>query len=120
MGSVSPSSPPTSRVTRASDVVTVDGTLDGVTGSSLVAAVTEAVAFGVRRLEIDLCTVESFDADGAAALLTCRNITSGLPDGLHYRTCPGGAGQEALLLAYADPHGTDGSAASSEAWEPAS
>jgi hypothetical protein len=82
--------------------------------------VTEAVTAGTARLEIDLCAVDAFDEDGAAALLTCRNVSGGLAGGLHYKTCGGGAGQAALLRAYADPHASGGSAASSEAWEPAS
>ena len=120
MDVVSPPLPSTSRVSRSGDTVTVDGALDGDAGSALVALVTEAVAVGAPRLEIDLCAVVAFDDDGAAALLTCRNVSSELEGGLLYKTCGGGAGQEALLRAYADPHATDGSAAASEAWEPAS
>lgn len=107
-------------MSRAGDVITLEGSLDGPTGTTLVALVTEAVALGSARLEIDLCAVESFDAEGATALLTCRNITNEVAGGLHYKTCPGGAGQLALLQAYADPHASGGSGASSEVWEPAS
>lgn len=120
MGGVSPIGSSAPRVSRTGDTVTVDGALDAAAGSALVALVSEAVAVGAPRLEIDLCAVDAFDEDGAAALLTCRNVSSELEGGLHYKTCGGGAGQDALLHAYADPHTADGSAASSEAWEPAS
>ena len=121
---MSPPFPSTARVSRSGDltgvVLTVAGTLDRGAGEALVTATTLAVADGASRLDIDLSGVDDFDDEGAEALLTCRNLTVDVAAGLHYRTCGPGAGQDALLKAYADPHGNDGSAASSEAWEPAS
>jgi len=46
---------------------------------------------------------DSNDA-GAASLVACRDAANGIAGGLHYRTCSGGAGQDALLQAYADEH----------------
>ena len=110
MATVSRSPRPTARVSATADgasvVLTVDGPLDGAAGAELVSAMADAVATGTARVEIDLCPVARFDADGAAALLECRTLAGALVGGLHYRTQGGGAGQEALLLAYADPHGS--------------
>ena len=83
-------------------VLTIAGPLDLQTGTALVAAVNEAVAAGSVRLDIDLSGIDSFDDDGAAALLACRDVAARLEGGLHYRTCSGGPGQDVLLHAYAD------------------
>ena len=83
-------------------VLTIAGPLDLQTGTALIAAVNDAVASGSTRLDIDLSGIDSFDDDGAAALLACRDVASHLVGGLHYRTCSGGPGQDVLLHAYAD------------------
>ncbi|HYD10482.1 MAG TPA: STAS domain-containing protein [Acidimicrobiales bacterium] len=82
-------------------VLAVEGTLDDALGTVLLAAVSDAVASGTGRLDIDLSSIQSFDDAGTAALLACRDAASGVGGGLHYRTCGGGAGQEALLAAFA-------------------
>ena len=81
-------------------VLAVEGTLDDALGTVLLAAVTDAVASGTGRLDIDLSSLRGFDDAGTAALLACRDAAIGVDGGLHYRTC-GGAGREALLAAYA-------------------
>jgi len=102
-----PSSPRrSSRVLRQQEgdgvVLTIAGSLDGQTGTALVAAVSEAIEAGSTRLDIDLSEIDGFDDDGAAALLTCRDVADGIEGGLHYRTCSGGVGQDVLMQAYAD------------------
>lgn len=83
-------------------VLTVGGSLDLDTGAVLIAAVLRAVEAGSTRLDIDLSGIDGFDDAGAAALLACRDAAGVLDGGLHYRTCSGGPGQDALLHAYAD------------------
>src|SRR4051794_19680214 len=99
-------STPTARVRRSKEgdgvLLTVGGSLDVDAGAALVAAVTESVAAGVTRLDIDLSDIDAFDDAGAAALLACRDAAVTVDGGLHYRTCSGGPGQEALLHAYVD------------------
>jgi hypothetical protein len=80
-------------------VLTIQGRLDGEAGRTLVEAAQAAVAPEVSRLDVDLRAVASFDEDGAAALIACRQLGTGLPEGLHYRTGQG-PGREALLAAY--------------------
>ncbi|MEN3271299.1 MAG: hypothetical protein V7636_60 [Actinomycetota bacterium] len=108
MDAVPDHSAPTVRVSRTADgvdsVVTVGGSLDVDTGAVLVAEVLAAVEAGTNRLEIDLQSIESFDDAGAAALVACRDAANGIAGGLHYKTCSGGPGQDALLHAYADEH----------------
>ena len=82
-------------------VLAVEGTLDDALGTVLLAAVSDAVASGTARLDIDLSTLRAFDGAGTAALLACRDAAATIGGGLHYRTC-GGAGREALLAAYAE------------------
>jgi anti-anti-sigma regulatory factor len=97
-------STPSARVHRTHDgeaaVVTVGGRLDSDTGAILIAEVIAAIEAGSRRLEVDLQEIDDFDDDGAAALLACRDAAGAIDGGLHYRTCSGGAGQDALLQAY--------------------
>lgn len=106
MGAVPDPSTPTARVHRSHEgdgvLLTVDGALDTDAGAALVAAVTESVAAGVSRLDIDLSEILAFDDAGAAALLACRDAAMTVDGGLHYRTCSGGPGQDALLHAYVD------------------
>jgi len=82
-------------------VLAVEGCLDHALGTVLLAAVSDAVASGTARLDIDLSTLRAFDDAGTAALLACRDAAATVDGGLHYRTC-GGAGREALLAAYAE------------------
>ena len=82
-------------------VLAVEGNLDDALGTVLLAAVSDAVAAGTGRLDIDLSTLRTFDEAGSAALLACRDAAATVGGGLHYRTC-GGAGQKALLAAYAE------------------
>ena len=99
-------STPTTRVHRTNDrdgvVLRVGGFLGTDTGAVLVAEVLAAVEAGTTRLDIDLQEIEAFDEGGTAALLACRDAAGDLGGGLHYRTCSGGPGQDALLQAYAD------------------
>ncbi|MEA3019415.1 MAG: hypothetical protein QOI47_939 [Actinomycetota bacterium] len=99
-------STPNARVHRSAEgdgvVLTVGGALDMNTGQVLIAAVLDAVEAGSTRLDIDLSDIDGFDDAGAAALLACRDAAGELDGGLHYRTCSGGPGQDALLHAYAD------------------
>lgn len=81
-------------------VLAVEGNLDDALATVLLSAVTDAVASGAPRLDIDLSTLRGYDDAGTAALLACRDAAAGVDGGLHYRTC-GGAGREALLAAYA-------------------
>lgn len=83
-------------------VLTIAGSLDRQTGTDLVAAVSEAVEAGSTRLDIDLSGIDGFDDEGAASLLTCRDVAGAIEGGLHYRTCSGGPGQDVLLHAYAE------------------
>jgi len=98
-------STPLARVSRTQDgsgtVLTVGGALDVDAGAALVAEVAAAVETGTPRLEIDLQEISSFDDAGAAALVRCRDVATSVEGGLHYRTCSGGPGQDALLQAYA-------------------
>ena len=82
-------------------VLTVHGRLDGTTGERLLEAAASVTDGGIRRLDLDLQHVESFNQAGAAALAACRDVVGGLHEGLHYRTGRG-AGKDALLAAYAE------------------
>jgi hypothetical protein len=81
-------------------VIAVGGHLDGEAGAEVLEAATAAVGSrGAQRLDVDLRDLESFDTDGADALVACRALGGRLVDGLHYRTGRG-AGRSALLSAY--------------------
>jgi hypothetical protein len=82
-------------------VLTIHGCLDRSAAGALVAATATAVEARPARVEIDLCSLTGFTAEGAGALAACRELCTGVPGGLHYRTGQG-AGREALLAAYAD------------------
>lgn len=82
-------------------VLTIRGCLDRLTGEALVQATATVVANVVTRVEIDLCCLTGFTEEGACALVACRELCAGLPEGLHYRTGQG-PGRDALLAAYAD------------------
>ena len=83
-------------------VLAVKGDLDARAGTALVRAAADAGARPeeIVRVDVDLRAVDSFTPEGAAALLSCRDLTDGLSEGLHYRTGRG-PGREALLAAYA-------------------
>lgn len=81
-------------------VIAVGGHLDGDAGARVLEAATAAVGTsGAQRLDVDLRELDSFDLDGADALVACRALSGQLADGLHYRTGRG-AGRSALLSAY--------------------
>jgi hypothetical protein len=82
-------------------VLTIRGCLDSAAGEALVTATARAVHQQALRLEIDLCSLTGFTDDGACALVACRELCGGLPEGLHYKTGQG-HGRDALLAAYAD------------------
>lgn len=82
-------------------VLTIQGCLDQHAGEALVQAAATVVAREVTRVEIDLCCLTGFTEEGACALVACRELCAGLPEGLHYRTGQG-PGRDALLAAYAD------------------
>jgi anti-anti-sigma regulatory factor len=81
-------------------VLELTSTLDERLGAALVDAVESAVAAAPIKVEIDLRELRSWTAEGAQALVRCRELCRNIPDGLHYRTGRG-PGQEALLAAYA-------------------
>lgn len=91
--------PVTVRTDGAAVVLELSDVLDPLVGRVLVDAVTSAVATGPQRVDIDLCQLASWTHEGASALVRCREICRGLPDGLHYRTGRG-PGRDALLAAY--------------------
>jgi hypothetical protein len=82
-------------------VLTIRGCLDQAAGEVLVQAAARVVFEQASRLEIDLCSLTGFTTDGACALVACKEVCAGLPEGLHYRTGQG-PGRDALLAAYAD------------------
>jgi hypothetical protein len=82
-------------------VLMIRGCLDQAAGEALVQATARVVAEQAARLEIDLCSLTGFTTDGACALVVCKELCAGLPEGLHYRTGQG-PGRDALLAAYAD------------------
>jgi hypothetical protein len=82
-------------------VIAVECTLDAREGEALLAAAEAALATGPARLDIDLRALDGYTDEGARALVACRDLGTGLPEGLHYRTGRG-PGREALLAAYED------------------
>lgn len=92
--------PMTIRTEGAAVVLELAGTLDAPLASALVDAVEAALAGTPERIEIDLCELHGWTAEGARALVRCRELCRDLPGGLHYRAGRG-AGREALLSAYA-------------------
>jgi hypothetical protein len=91
--------PVTVRTEGAVVVLEVSELLDAGAGQALVLAAEAARAGAPDRVHIDLRALQSWTADGVAALVRCREICSELPDGLHYRTGRG-PGRAALLAAY--------------------
>ena len=84
----------------AAVVLELSAALDHVVGRVLVDAVASAVATGPERIDIDLTGLTEWTAEGAEALVECRELCRSLPEGLHYRTGRG-PGRDALLAAYA-------------------
>jgi hypothetical protein len=82
-------------------VIAVERCLDSPTGEALISAASAAVAAGPTRLDIDLRALENFTQEGADALVSCRELSSKLTEGLHYRTGRG-PGRDALLAAYSE------------------
>jgi ABC-type transporter Mla MlaB component len=87
------------RIDEKQVTLALEGKLDHETAAALVDAVTHELGSNPARIDIDLCGLTSFIAEGAQALARCREVCSQLPSGLHYRT-DGGAGQLALLAAF--------------------
>jgi hypothetical protein len=79
--------------------ILLQGQLDADSGAMLVDAVCAELLGETTRIDIDLSVLESFTDGGVLALSRCRDLSSSLIDGLHYRT-EGGAGQLALLSAF--------------------
>jgi hypothetical protein len=82
-------------------VLAVVRCLDEAAGGALVDAASAAVDSGPSRIDVDLRALDSYTDAGARALVSCRDLGSRLPEGLHYRTGRG-PGREALLAAYTD------------------
>ena len=82
----------------------MSSTLNG--GVELLATL-QPVLDGATRIDIDLLGVTGSTPEGARSLVGPAASSGRLADGLHFRTGPG-AGQEALLEAFADEeHGED-------------
>jgi len=98
-----PTTPPTRlAVQRAGAVVTIvlSGQLDAHGGVELLAGL-QAEVERADRIDIDLRSLSSWTPEGARSLRRARSMSGRLSDGLHFRTGPG-AGQDALLDAFAD------------------
>lgn len=98
--------PATPRASRASvrvqpdgDAITISlhGALDGLAGDALLDSLRTELDRAPQRMTVDLLGVDSWTADGAAALRACEVLATGL----QFRT-GAGAGHEALLAAYGD------------------
>jgi|RhiMethySRZTD1v2_1073278.scaffolds.fasta_scaffold01347_29 hypothetical protein len=83
-------------------VLAVVHCLDEAAGGALLDATSAAVDARSERVDVDLRSLESFTHAGARALVGCRDLGAGLPEGLHYRTGRG-PGRDALMAAYDDP-----------------
>jgi hypothetical protein len=82
-------------------VLAVVRCLDEKAGGALLDAASAALQHGPSRIEVDLRSLDSYTDAGARALVGCRDLGAGLPEGLHYRTGRG-PGRDALLAAYTD------------------
>jgi hypothetical protein len=80
--------------------ITLTGALDANGGVELLAAL-QAELDTASRIDIDLRSVSGWTPEGARSLRRARSLAGRLTEGLHFRTGPG-AGQEALLDAFAD------------------
>lgn len=87
-------------------VLAVRRSLDDAAGDALIEAATAAVDARTERIDIDLRSLESFTDGGAHALVSCRDVCSQLPEGLHYRTGRG-PGRDALMAAYTELPGPE-------------
>ena len=82
-------------------VLSVGTCLDEATGGALLDAASAAVDADTQRIDVDLRALQTFTDAGAARLVSCRDLGTRLPDGLHYRTGRG-PGRDALMAAYTD------------------
>ena len=82
-------------------VLSVGTCLDEAAGGALLDAASAAVDAATQRIDVDLRALETFTDAGARALVSCRDLCTHLPDGLHYRTGRG-PGRDALMAAYTD------------------
>jgi hypothetical protein len=97
--------PPIDITTEGTTVVlAVVRCLDEKAGGALLEAASAALKSGPSRIEVDLRSLDSYTDAGAQALVGCRDLGVGLPEGLHYRTGRG-PGRDALLAAYTDVNG---------------
>lgn len=81
--------------------ISLGGTLDGQGGAALLDTFRHELDRAPARIDVDLRELVGFTEEGLAALAACKHLAVGLPGGLHYRT-EGGAGQQALLAAFAE------------------
>ena len=79
--------------------LSIAGVLDGATGAALLEALEHELRSSPNRIDVELCRVDAFDADGVRALGRCRELCANVPAGLHFRM-EGGPGQQALLEAF--------------------
>jgi STAS domain len=79
--------------------LSIAGVLDGATGAALLEALEHELLASPNRIDVELCGVDSFDADGVRALGRCRELCANVSAGLHFRMA-GGPGQQALLEAF--------------------
>ncbi|MGI8661631.1 MAG: hypothetical protein ACR2LQ_00270 [Acidimicrobiales bacterium] len=89
--------------------IRVASLLDSVAGPALVDTLRAELDRAPCRVDIDLGGLHDYTEEGLDALASCRTLGTGLTGGLHYRT-EGGAGQDALLAAFAlqgEPDGPD-------------
>jgi ABC-type transporter Mla MlaB component len=92
-----------STVEGSTATITLSGHLAARGSLVLLDAVRDAIDNNAARIDLDLCRVTSFDDKGLAGLASCRDLCTGLTDGLHYRTA-GDTSQAALLAAFDVPH----------------
>jgi len=79
--------------------LSIAGVLDGATGVALLEAIEHELLTNPNRIDVELCRVDSSDAEGVRALGRCRELCTNVPAGLHFRM-EGGPGQQALLEAF--------------------
>jgi hypothetical protein len=82
-------------------VLAVVHCLDEAAGGALLDAASAALDSAPDRIDVDLRALDSFTDAGARALVGCRDLSTRLPEGLHYRTGRG-PGRDALMAAYND------------------
>lgn len=85
---------------RGTAYVQVVGPMDAHSGGWLADLAEAAPGLGVRRMEVELSKVESFDTAGASAVQRCRRLASRLTRGIVFHT-GSGAGRDLLLASLA-------------------